>query len=227
MVIMRMFVVFLNFVSLSLGQNAATSRFKQDCSSPCPAVKCLSPFKPEGACCPICREQKPGMCPKPKIPGICVLACTSDWNCPGSQKCCSNGCGRVCTKPVGNGKSCFYNGKKYENGETFKVLCNTCTCTEGKVSCTEKACLPKPGHCPRQDPDKAGICILGCIFDWGCQGVKKCCSNGCGMMCMLPLGRYSSKPNCAGVYCPDLYCDDLYTPPGGCCEICPPLKPIY
>ncbi|XP_045207929.2 uncharacterized protein DDB_G0274171-like isoform X2 [Mercenaria mercenaria] len=189
MVIMRMFVVFLNFVSLSLGQNAATSRFKQDCSSPCPAVKCLSPFKPEGACCPICREQKPGMCPKPKIPGICVLACTSDWNCPGSQKCCSNGCGRVCTKPVGN--------------------------------------VPKPGHCPRQDPDKAGICILGCIFDWGCQGVKKCCSNGCGMMCMLPLGRYSSKPNCAGVYCPDLYCDDLYTPPGGCCEICPPLKPIY
>ncbi|VDI58168.1 Hypothetical predicted protein, partial [Mytilus galloprovincialis] len=42
------------------------------------------------------------MCPIPNgRPGICVEACGGDSNCPGYQKCCSNGCGHVCTNPAG------------------------------------------------------------------------------------------------------------------------------
>ena len=32
--------------------------------------------------------------------GICVEECRSDDSCPGAQKCCFNGCGRVCTDPA-------------------------------------------------------------------------------------------------------------------------------
>ena len=32
--------------------------------------------------------------------GACVELCTGDESCPGEQMCCSNGCGRVCKRPV-------------------------------------------------------------------------------------------------------------------------------
>ena len=32
--------------------------------------------------------------------GICVELCSGDDDCPGIEKCCSNGCGHVCTIPV-------------------------------------------------------------------------------------------------------------------------------
>lgn len=47
-------------------------------------------------------ESKPGECPD--VPegtvGICVQECDSDSGCPDNKKCCSNGCGNVCTDPV-------------------------------------------------------------------------------------------------------------------------------
>lgn len=65
--------------------------------------------------CPCCRgrwvsrcalpiAEKPGTCPpvKPGIPmlGLCVNQCKTDSNCPGSLKCCRNGCGKVsCVTP--------------------------------------------------------------------------------------------------------------------------------
>ncbi len=39
-------------------------------------------------------------CPKPTGSGICVELCSSDMDCSGNQKCCSNGCGHVCENPV-------------------------------------------------------------------------------------------------------------------------------
>lgn len=41
---------------------------------------------------------KPGVCPEPGF-GVCVEECESDAGCPGSQKCCFNGCGHTCTDP--------------------------------------------------------------------------------------------------------------------------------
>ena len=42
---------------------------------------------------------KPGVCPAvpPNQVGACVNLCNNDMDCQGAQKCCSNGCGRVCT----------------------------------------------------------------------------------------------------------------------------------
>uniref|UniRef100_A0A3B4ASW7 WAP domain-containing protein n=1 Tax=Periophthalmus magnuspinnatus TaxID=409849 RepID=A0A3B4ASW7_9GOBI len=48
-------------------------------------------------------ENKPGVCPSTKSDtqfGICVIDCTSDCQCEGNLKCCSNGCGKTCQEPV-------------------------------------------------------------------------------------------------------------------------------
>ncbi|XP_052218485.1 uncharacterized protein LOC127836087 isoform X7 [Dreissena polymorpha] len=45
---------------------------------------------------------KPGRCPRPRpgTVGICLQRCRSDNDCPGAQKCCSNGCGNECRGAV-------------------------------------------------------------------------------------------------------------------------------
>ena len=47
-------------------------------------------------------RQRPGFCPEvPKdSPGICLHGCSGDDSCPKGMKCCSNGCGYICKKPV-------------------------------------------------------------------------------------------------------------------------------
>ena len=47
-------------------------------------------------------EGKLEFCPKPKPDqiGICVDVCRGDKDCSGSEKCCFNGCGHVCMKPL-------------------------------------------------------------------------------------------------------------------------------
>ena len=48
-------------------------------------------------------QVKPGLCPNPRPGqvGLCVKACFGDGDCKGADKCCSNGCGHVCKKPLG------------------------------------------------------------------------------------------------------------------------------
>ncbi|CAF0832279.1 unnamed protein product [Brachionus calyciflorus] len=50
----------------------------------------------------------------------------------------------------------------------------------------------KPGSCP-QPPD-FGICIMGCSHDFSCQGNLKCCSNGCGYTCQVPITKQADEP---------------------------------
>ena len=45
-------------------------------------------------------QVKPGTCPMPVGVGTCVQGCTSDANCAGNAKCCSNGCGTSCQEPI-------------------------------------------------------------------------------------------------------------------------------
>uniref|UniRef100_A0A452HGW5 WAP domain-containing protein n=1 Tax=Gopherus agassizii TaxID=38772 RepID=A0A452HGW5_9SAUR len=52
------------------------------------------------AMCLFCIAVRPGACPRPQGPGICVERCQGDNSCPPGQKCCSNGCGHVCMRPV-------------------------------------------------------------------------------------------------------------------------------
>ncbi|KTG43574.1 hypothetical protein cypCar_00028294 [Cyprinus carpio] len=55
--------------------------------------------------------------------------------------------------------------------------------------------IAKPGVCP-DDKDMIGACVERCFGDRECPDDEKCCSNGCGHVCMPP---YKAKP---GV-CPD------------------------
>ena len=57
---------------------------------------------------PIClnfKTEKRGECPDMSgLMGICVEGCSGDSDCPGEQKCCSNGCGHTCMDPVMHGE---------------------------------------------------------------------------------------------------------------------------
>lgn len=56
----------------------------------------------DGFCCPIQQTAKAGQCPflVPVSVDSCDNECTSDEQCDGSQKCCSNGCGTQCVEPL-------------------------------------------------------------------------------------------------------------------------------
>ena len=97
----------------------------------------------------------------------------------------------------------------------------------------------KPGSCPDLIPGTAGICIQACNGDSGCSGDQKCCSNGCGNVCMAPVTvTPSSKPGFCRVPDTDSFgiciqaCEDDSACPGfekccsnGCGNVCAP--PIF
>ncbi|XP_053408337.1 kielin/chordin-like protein isoform X2 [Mercenaria mercenaria] len=131
----------------------------------------------------------PGRCPKPVggVVGICVDSCSSDYDCPTGEKCCSNGCGQTCMKPIDGGGQCVHKGKTYQDGETFMDECNTCNCNNGVAGCTRMACPGTPGRCPKPVGGVVGICVDSCSSDYDCPTGEKCCSNGCGQTCMKPI----------------------------------------
>ncbi|KAH3700475.1 hypothetical protein DPMN_075454 [Dreissena polymorpha] len=91
--------------------------------------------------------------------------------------------------PTDAGKSCVHNGKTYQNGKSFKVDCNTCTCNKGTVGCTRMACATdNHGRCPPSDPNAITICLVECGDDNGCPGNQLCCTNGCRASCTNPVG---------------------------------------
>nr|XP_045015481.1 WAP four-disulfide core domain protein 18-like [Jaculus jaculus] len=45
----------------------------------------------------------------------------------------------------------------------------------------------KPGACPKVRPGNVGICVERCSGDNSCPKKMKCCSNGCGHVCMQPV----------------------------------------
>ncbi|XP_072039204.1 uncharacterized protein [Amphiura filiformis] len=55
----------------------------------------------EDACCPSCSTTRAGFCPAVDADtvGTCVNECDTDFDCDGTTKCCSNGCGKTCIQP--------------------------------------------------------------------------------------------------------------------------------
>lgn len=70
-----------------------------------------------------------------KFHGACHEACNTDIDCLGVNKCCYNGCGHECMKPI-NSSRCVYKNRTYNVGERmFKDDCTTCLCQgEGMTS---------------------------------------------------------------------------------------------
>ena len=58
-------------------------------------------------------------------------------------------------------KGCWYNNTQYKDGDSFKSddECNTCSCNNGSVACTEMACIKNP------DVTKKPAAPKGCTYN--------------------------------------------------------------
>ncbi|XP_056421296.1 anosmin-1-like [Hyla sarda] len=54
----------------------------------------------------------------------------------------------------------------------------------------------KQGHCPppHRASGFAAACVLSCSADTDCPGSKKCCANGCGLTCQVPVSMFKGAP---------------------------------
>jgi hypothetical protein len=115
---------------------------------------------------------------------ICIV------NAEGNAECTENPChwakcsaGQTC-KPNPDGQStscvpnteCEYNGETYQEGDSFDSDdgCNICSCSNGGVVCTKRACFPtaEPGEC-KIDSD----CSEGYFCDfYSCDEVDGFCT---------------------------------------------------
>lgn len=91
---------------------------------------------PDGCDMCKCKEvpSKPGFCPAVESGqlGTCQEECSNDDDCKGNQKCCSNGCGHVCTTPEYKGTCMLLNiltiNVGYENYAKHILGDQHCSC---------------------------------------------------------------------------------------------------
>uniref|UniRef100_A0A1I7S313 Antileukoproteinase n=1 Tax=Bursaphelenchus xylophilus TaxID=6326 RepID=A0A1I7S313_BURXY len=147
----------------------------QQCSSECGVgYKCNNVGFPGfgGLCCEdsTISRQKSGQCPKipvnisPKM--HCHIECRSDDECKSTSKCCFNGCGMQCS----------------EMGHPISTTLSTVR--SGVVKPLKHK--NKIGKCPRMGNDTRNNCRSGhneCTVDSDCNGIQKCCYDGCFRRC--------------------------------------------
>ncbi|XP_064321218.1 WAP four-disulfide core domain protein 8-like [Phalacrocorax carbo] len=159
-----------------------------------------APSGPLGHCRPASGRRlqgKFGECPPPsRIPSMpCDNFCSSDMDCPGSERCCSTGCGRECRLPIG-AKSGFCPRLDPDMMSICLVKCSSDSNCPGNAKCCSMGCFV---HCVKPVPAKPGICpkrkVLqtfapcnnSCSDDTDCPRNKKCCFAGCGRNCLPPV----------------------------------------
>ncbi|KAJ0036908.1 hypothetical protein NQD34_005585 [Periophthalmus magnuspinnatus] len=144
-------------------------------------------------------KEKPGVCPKPRTDihteAGCLDQCSTDSECQGNRKCCSDGCGHVCEKPIGGPKpkklglcpgpsrfgECVKNCTFDEDcKEDDKCCSNGCGHT-----CQRPVIKSKPGSCPDTSPFFT-TCKKECTDDSQCPENLKCCFSSCGLQCIPP-----------------------------------------
>uniref|UniRef100_A0A8B9EMY1 Uncharacterized protein n=1 Tax=Anser cygnoides TaxID=8845 RepID=A0A8B9EMY1_ANSCY len=162
---------------------------------------------PRGECRPdseLVLAGKLGQCPAPRrTPGSsCGYFCSTDDNCPGSERCCSNGCGQECRLPIG-GKPGFCPRLDPDMMTICLVECGSDSDCKGNEKCCSMGCHV---HCVRPVPAKPGVCpkrkVLQtlvacnntCSDDTDCPGSNKCCFTGCSRGCVPPARRSSYNP---------------------------------
>ncbi|XP_028309473.1 uncharacterized protein LOC114467413 isoform X3 [Gouania willdenowi] len=176
--------------------------------------KCV-PITPTTPVTPTQYGDKPGDCPKFVLAPYfkpCADKCSNDYDCAYNEKCCYQGCGRMCVaitpmNPINPDKpgEC----PKYVLSPYFKPCADQCS-NDYDCAFNEKCCLQgcgrkcvaiqqeKPGVCPIQHALKSygKRCVNRCSDDYSCPGNKKCCKFGCGQACLTPtLGAaFPCKP---------------------------------
>ncbi|XP_058541769.1 WAP four-disulfide core domain protein 3 isoform X2 [Neofelis nebulosa] len=143
---------------------------------------------------------KEGECPPNK--NLCKELCWGDESCPAGQKCCSNGCGRVCRGGILKGRkgdcpravrkqSCFQRCVTDETCPGRKKCC-AFGCNKSCVVPVSQPKLGRSGDCPNI---LVGLCIVSCMTDENCQAGEKCCKSGCGRFCVPPILRAELATN--------------------------------
>ncbi|KAK7878628.1 hypothetical protein WMY93_030464 [Mugilogobius chulae] len=140
----------------------------------------------------------------------CQNKCFQDFQCPGIQKCCRVGCQQICVDPEivlppkpGSCPNPHHHHHHHHHHRRHHGCFTKCSSDHdcmGDHKCCPSRCgqtcmkpdlpTPKPGTCPPAPPPPFGgfgICLRGCTSDDDCRGDHKCCSNGCGMVCMEPM----------------------------------------
>lgn len=82
----------------------------------------------------------------------------------------SGATGGATTTPDAGAQGCVANGRTYAIGETFKIDCNTCTCTASGLACTEMACVYDARPDEPSGPDVGSVCALSANLTFGHDG---------------------------------------------------------
>lgn len=128
-----------------------------------------------------------GSCPESREVGICVELCSSDMDCSGNQKCCSNGCGHVCQNPV---------DLEPQNPCDFGFPLSSVYCGRGP---THQDC-PKGYSCKIDPVDTYAVC---CPEDL-------CLEEGDSKTCYIDQCDVITCPNFPDARCDPNYCSGCY-----------------
>jgi len=166
--------------STGSGQYCATMRcrFGTQCIDTPHGGECV-PAKSNQLACSMMFCAQGQICIESTTGPLCVAATSGDRcsmvRCAHGTRCQETSRDAVCV-PEQTPESCA------------DILCmhgSTCVDNPG----TGATCQPfdKPGTCPRQTL-RQGPCVYACIADAGCPASEKCCTTGCGMICVEPMG---------------------------------------
>ncbi|XP_019635444.1 PREDICTED: kielin/chordin-like protein [Branchiostoma belcheri] len=181
--------------------------------NPCDDVSC--PAYPEARCFPSicggckaefyievgrkvqCDIVKDHMCPLMEdMPQTCENECAHDGECPGTHKCCSNGCASVCVSPITEQRPGTCPAITFGNIGSCSTTCYSDSDCSGVSKCCFNGCgktcvHPEPvvheGECPVQwDKTCSEEMKNQCDEDSDCIGSQRCCDSGCGLRCIYP-----------------------------------------
>ncbi|CAK9821156.1 Uncharacterized peptidase C1-like protein F26E4.3 [Anthophora plagiata] len=101
---------------------------------------------PPGKCCPGRQDE----CSAPILSTMCY--CDDFCDQHREEDCCPDywsHCKGIETPvtlppPPEEIRRCYFQGKPYSHGQTFKINCNTCKCIRNEVSCEQNRCLQEP-----------------------------------------------------------------------------------
>ncbi|XP_022097022.1 delta-like protein 1 [Acanthaster planci] len=139
--------------------------------------------------------EKAGFCPAvgTDTSGTCAEECEGDSSCPGEMKCCFNGCGHSCIAPAAVSVDACHSNPCSSGGTCVATFDGYgCFCLAGYVGkrCEySQAVAVRPGSCPKTEVRDGvfGMCSDDCTDDWSCPFPLRCCSNGCGRVCTVPV----------------------------------------
>ncbi|PAV64551.1 hypothetical protein WR25_01649 isoform B [Diploscapter pachys] len=163
--------------------NVATPCTDLHCQATCPYGYELNP---DG--CPSCRCKNP--CADIKCPqgSMCIMspvACYSHDNCPPLPRCLLNLCpaDEPYISSIGVIETCA------DNSECPKEhFCHKVGIASGGICCIAPLPTINSGVCPIMTPQlDRPFCRLECKSDGDCTGNRKCCYDGCGTICRIPL----------------------------------------